>query len=140
MITKDMTIGEMVQQYPSAAEVLMGEGVHCVGCGAAHFETIEQGLSGHGKTQEEIAEEEKAPPTKEDVDNQLAQTTQLLAETENQLIVAESELSDARYTVLKQADEIIDLDNAVSTQANKIRNLNTEICDLNVQINPDYDC
>jgi iron-sulfur cluster assembly protein len=56
MITKDMTIGEMVQQYPSAAEVLMNEGVHCVGCGAAHFETIEQGLAGHGKTEVEIAE------------------------------------------------------------------------------------
>jgi len=54
MITKDMTIGEMVQKYPSAAEVLMDEGVHCVGCGAAYFETIEQGLAGHGKTDEEI--------------------------------------------------------------------------------------
>ncbi len=54
MITKDMTIGEMVQQYPSAAEILMAEGVHCVGCGAAYFETIEQGLAGHGRTDEEV--------------------------------------------------------------------------------------
>ena len=38
-ITKDMTIGEMVQKFPSAAEVLQEEGVHCVGCGAAYFET-----------------------------------------------------------------------------------------------------
>jgi len=49
-----MTIGEMVQKYPSAAEVLMNEGVHCVGCGAAYFETIEQGLAGHGRTDTEI--------------------------------------------------------------------------------------
>jgi iron-sulfur cluster assembly accessory protein len=53
-ITKDMTIGDMVQKYPSAVEVLLEEGVHCVGCGAAYFETIEQGLAGHGKTEEEI--------------------------------------------------------------------------------------
>ena len=53
-ITKDMTIGDMVQNFPSAVEVLLEEGVHCVGCGAAYFETIEQGLAGHGKTEEEI--------------------------------------------------------------------------------------
>ena len=32
----------------------MAEGVHCVGCGAAYFETIEQGLAGHGRTDEEV--------------------------------------------------------------------------------------
>ena len=53
-ITKTMTIGEVVHQYPSVAEILMAEGVHCVGCGAAYDETIEQGLSAHGKTEEEI--------------------------------------------------------------------------------------
>ncbi|MEK6939932.1 MAG: iron-sulfur cluster assembly accessory protein [Nanoarchaeota archaeon] len=54
MITKDMTIGELVQQYPSVVEVLMEEGVHCVGCGASYFETIEEGLAGHGRTEEEV--------------------------------------------------------------------------------------
>lgn len=49
-----MTIGELVQQYPSVVEILIEEGVRCVGCGAAHFETIEEGLSSHGKTEEEI--------------------------------------------------------------------------------------
>lgn len=53
-ITKTMTIGEAVHQYPSISEILMAEGVHCVGCGAAYDETIEQGLSAHGKTDEEI--------------------------------------------------------------------------------------
>lgn len=55
MITKDMTIGELVQQYPSVVEILMEEGVHCVGCGAAYFETIEEGLAGHGRSEEEVA-------------------------------------------------------------------------------------
>jgi len=53
-ITKDMTIGELVQIYPSCAEVLMNNGVHCVGCGAAFFETIEQGLKGHGMSDEQV--------------------------------------------------------------------------------------
>ncbi|MEI6222057.1 MAG: iron-sulfur cluster assembly accessory protein [bacterium] len=47
-ITRDMTIGEVIERYPSLAEVLTAEGVHCVGCGAAYWETIEQGLAGHG--------------------------------------------------------------------------------------------
>jgi iron-sulfur cluster assembly accessory protein len=53
-ISRNMTIGELVQQYPSVVEVLLDEGVHCVGCGASYFETIEQGLAGHGKSDEEI--------------------------------------------------------------------------------------
>jgi len=55
-VHKDMTIGELVQKFPSLAEILTEEGVHCVGCGAAYFETIEQGLMGHGRTDEEVAE------------------------------------------------------------------------------------
>ena len=54
MITKDMTIGELVQQYPSVVEILTDEGVHCVGCGAAYSETIEEGLAGHGRSEEEV--------------------------------------------------------------------------------------
>ena len=53
-ITQDMTIGELVQKYPSVAEVLQEEGVHCVGCGASYYETIGEGLAGHGRTEEEI--------------------------------------------------------------------------------------
>lgn len=53
-ISKDMTIGELVNLYPSVVEILLAEGVHCVGCGAAYDETVEQGLSAHGKTDAEI--------------------------------------------------------------------------------------
>jgi iron-sulfur cluster assembly accessory protein len=47
-ITKDMTIGEVIDAYPITAEILLNQGVHCIGCGARFMETIEQGLSGHG--------------------------------------------------------------------------------------------
>ena len=53
-INRDMTIGEFVESYPQLVEILLAEGVHCVGCGAAFWETLEEGLAGHGKTEEEI--------------------------------------------------------------------------------------
>lgn len=55
-ITKDMTIGDLASKYPEAADVLMSEGIQCVGCGAANYETVEEGLSGHGKDAEYITE------------------------------------------------------------------------------------
>ena len=51
-ITKNMTIGDVLKDYPSKAmrlsEVMMTAGLHCVGCGAATFETLEQGVKVHG--------------------------------------------------------------------------------------------
>jgi hybrid cluster-associated redox disulfide protein len=54
MITKDMLIGEAVSQHPELAEYLTNFGMFCVGCPGAQFETIEQGLKIHGKTDKEI--------------------------------------------------------------------------------------
>lgn len=54
MITKDVTIGEVVQKYPSTAVVLTKYGVHCVGCSASPWETIEQGFKSHGMSDEEV--------------------------------------------------------------------------------------
>src|SRR3989338_8493593 len=54
VITADMTNGEVVAEYPSLAEVLTAEGVHCVGCGASYSETIQEGLMGHGLSEQEV--------------------------------------------------------------------------------------
>lgn len=53
-ITKDMMIMEAVQKYPKTAEVLMNSGLHCIGCIAAHGETLQQGLEAHGFDTEKI--------------------------------------------------------------------------------------
>ncbi|MBU0457000.1 MAG: DUF1858 domain-containing protein [Nanoarchaeota archaeon] len=53
-ITKEININEMVGKYPKTAEILFEEGVHCLGCAAAHFESLEEGLKAHGKSDEEI--------------------------------------------------------------------------------------
>ena len=51
-ITEDMTIGSILEGHPDKAmklsEVMADAGLHCVGCGAATFETLEQGVIGHG--------------------------------------------------------------------------------------------
>jgi iron-sulfur cluster assembly accessory protein len=53
-VTKDMTIGEVVKKYPAAIEPLQEAGVHCVGCHVSYHETLEQGLKGHGMSDEEV--------------------------------------------------------------------------------------
>src|SRR3989338_5214633 len=50
----DMTIGDVVEKYPETAEVMLGYGLHCVGCAVNPYETIEQGAMGHGMSKETI--------------------------------------------------------------------------------------
>ena len=48
LVTKDMTIGEVVNKYPETTSVMLSYGLHCVGCAVNPFETIENGCLGHG--------------------------------------------------------------------------------------------
>lgn len=48
MITKDMTIGEVVKADMSKAQVLMSFGMGCVGCPSAQAETIAEAAAVHG--------------------------------------------------------------------------------------------
>jgi hybrid cluster-associated redox disulfide protein len=47
-ITKDMPIGEVVQNYPQTIEVFLKHGLMCFGCAIARFENVEQGAMAHG--------------------------------------------------------------------------------------------
>ena len=47
-ITKDMKIGEVVEQYPQTIEVFLRHGLMCFGCAVARFENLEQGAVAHG--------------------------------------------------------------------------------------------
>jgi hybrid cluster-associated redox disulfide protein len=47
-ITKDMPIGDVVQQYPQTIEVFLKHGLMCFGCAIARFENVEQGATAHG--------------------------------------------------------------------------------------------
>ncbi|MPN38672.1 hypothetical protein SDC9_186197 [bioreactor metagenome] len=54
-ITKDILIGDLVENYPDLASVLVEKyGFHCIGCMAAGMETLEEGATVHGMEQKEI--------------------------------------------------------------------------------------
>jgi hybrid cluster-associated redox disulfide protein len=47
-ITRQMPIGEVVQNYPQTIEVFLKHGLMCFGCAIARFENVEQGAMAHG--------------------------------------------------------------------------------------------
>lgn len=53
-ISKEMTIGDVVMEYPEAVEVLMSFGMGCVGCPASQMETLEEAAMVHGFDVEEL--------------------------------------------------------------------------------------
>ena len=47
-ITKDTTIGEAIQYDAGIVSILMGAGMHCVGCPSSGGETLEEAAMVHG--------------------------------------------------------------------------------------------
>ncbi|MDV4151101.1 DUF1858 domain-containing protein [Clostridium sp. AL.422] len=56
MITKDMTIGEVVRMKENAPQILMSFGMGCVGCPSAQAETIEEAAKVHGLNLDSLLE------------------------------------------------------------------------------------
>ena len=48
MISKDMTIAEIIQQDQGIIPILMESGMHCIGCPSAQGETLEEASFVHG--------------------------------------------------------------------------------------------
>jgi iron-sulfur cluster assembly accessory protein len=57
-VTREMTIEEIFSRFPQKSQKLGQEmtnaGLHCVGCGAATWETLETGMLGHGFEEKQI--------------------------------------------------------------------------------------
>jgi iron-sulfur cluster assembly accessory protein len=57
-ISKEMTIADILNVDPSKtkliSEILIDFGIHCVGCHANAFETLEEGVLGHGYSENEL--------------------------------------------------------------------------------------
>lgn len=53
-ITKDMTIGEILRANPEVAPVLLGAGMHCLGCPSAQGESLAEAAMVHGIDIEEL--------------------------------------------------------------------------------------
>ena len=55
-ITKKMSMAEVMKKYPESAEILMQEGLGCMGCPMAMMETVEEGCLSHGLDPDKIIE------------------------------------------------------------------------------------
>lgn len=53
-ISKTMLISEIVDEHPDIVPEIMNKGMHCIGCGASAFETLEEGFMMHGMDPSEI--------------------------------------------------------------------------------------
>ena len=60
MISKDMTIHQIIETNEGIAPILMSAGMHCLGCAMAHGATLEQACAVHGVDPDEFIEELKA--------------------------------------------------------------------------------
>lgn len=53
---KDTKIGELLEEAPQKAEILMEAGMHCLGCPASQAETLEEACEVHGIEVEKLLE------------------------------------------------------------------------------------
>ena len=47
-INEKMSLASVLEKYPEAAEIFIKEGLHCIGCAMASYESIEDGCKMHG--------------------------------------------------------------------------------------------
>jgi len=53
-VTKDTMIGELLQINADIAPLLLGIGMHCLGCPSARSESVEQACMVHGVNADEL--------------------------------------------------------------------------------------
>ena len=56
-VNKDTTIGEVIQIDAGVIPILMGAGMHCVGCRSSAGETLEEAAMVHGIDGDMLVEE-----------------------------------------------------------------------------------
>lgn len=56
MIEKTIKIGKLLEEHSEKADILLEAGMHCLGCMAAHDETLEEACEVHGIDVDEIVE------------------------------------------------------------------------------------
>ena len=57
LVTKEMTIKEVLEKYPKATSVFINHGLHCVACAFAQEETIEEAVKVHQINLEDFLED-----------------------------------------------------------------------------------
>lgn len=51
---KDTKIGDILENAPEKADILLEVGMHCLGCPASQMETLEEACAVHGIDVEEV--------------------------------------------------------------------------------------
>ena len=57
MITKDMTVGQVLRSYPQTVQTFLELGMHCLGCPSSTMESLEGAALTHGKKPDELVEQ-----------------------------------------------------------------------------------
>jgi len=53
-ISKDMLVGDVIEIYPQAAKAFLSVGMHCVTCGVALYESVEEASYVHGLDPDDV--------------------------------------------------------------------------------------
>ncbi|WP_100065660.1 DUF1858 domain-containing protein [Miniphocaeibacter massiliensis] len=56
-ITRDMLIGDIIRAYPDSIEVLLQNGMSCIGCPGSQMESLEEAAMVHGLDIEKLMSE-----------------------------------------------------------------------------------
>ena len=54
MLTKEMTVGQVLRLYPQTVQVFLELGMHCLGCPSSTMESLEGAALTHGKNPDEL--------------------------------------------------------------------------------------
>ena len=54
MLTKEMTVGQVLKLYPQTVQVFLELGMHCLGCPSSTMESIEGAALTHGRNVDEL--------------------------------------------------------------------------------------
>lgn len=58
-ITKNTTIGQLLEMNPEMGNILTNIGMHCIGCPSAQNESLEQAAEVHGMDADDLIEDLK---------------------------------------------------------------------------------
>ena len=55
-VNEDTLVGEIVRSYPESIDILLGIGMHCLGCPASQAESLKDACAVHGIDANEVVE------------------------------------------------------------------------------------
>ncbi|CAA7602912.1 Domain of unknown function DUF1858 [Acididesulfobacillus acetoxydans] len=57
MISKEMTVGQVLRLYPQTVQIFLELGMHCLGCPSSTMESIEGAALTHGRRVDDLVKQ-----------------------------------------------------------------------------------